>query len=233
LEDEGLEGGLQAEILNPVTQDVFDYDAVVEKDQPALDSARCVVTRQHRRLGTFPLCQIPPSFFPTGTNLIELTLIDGEKREDIWVNRDTRLVYGMDKWYSEEMPESGAVFNLVKTPKADEFKFVYKSETDKLVFVAANRIQELEELAEQAKANDLSTFDLMTRIMPYHRKGSSFVTLFTEVNLVRRTTRRLVASILSSYYAFYQKPKSSLWQFDEKKEDQGFKKAKRKYVRKA
>ena len=72
----------------------------------------------------------------------------------------------------------------------------------------------------------------MNRIMPYHRKGVPFVTLFTEVNIVRRTTRRLVASILSSYYAFYQRPKSALWHFDEKKVDQGFKKAKRKYIRK-
>jgi hypothetical protein len=38
--------------------------------------------------------------------------------------------------------------------------------------------------------------------------------------------------VLSSYYAFYQKPNTALWMFDEKKVDQGFKKAKRKYVRK-
>ncbi len=72
----------------------------------------------------------------------------------------------------------------------------------------------------------------MRRLMPYHRKGVPYVTLFTEVNLVRRTNRRLVASILSSYYAFYQRAKAALWYFDEKKVDQGFKKAKRKYVRK-
>ena len=169
---------------------------------------------------------------PAGPHLIELTLIGAEKKSDVWVNRDTGLIYGMDKWYAEEMPESGAVFNLEKTSKADELKFVYNNATDPLVFIAPNRIQELDELAAEAQENDLSTFDLMTRIMPYHRKGSAFVTLFTEVNLVRRTTRRLVASILSSYYAFYQKPKSALWHFDVKKEDQGFKKAKRKYVRK-
>jgi hypothetical protein len=233
IEDEGLEGGLATELHNPLVQDVADQDAITEQDQlPKSDSARCVVTRHHRNLGTFPLCQIPKSFLPAGPHLIELSLTSDGKKEDIWINRDLGLIFGLDKWYTEEMPESGAVFNLIKTQKADEFEFSYNNETDPQVFVAPNRLQELAELAKEAQTQDLTTFDLMTRIMPYHRKGISFVTLFTEVNLVRRTTRRLVASILSSYYAFYQRPKSSLWHFDEKKVDQGFKKAKRKYVRK-
>ena len=67
LEDEGLEGGLEVEIRNPLVQDVFDHDAITEQDQlPALDSARGVVTRHHRKLGTFPLCQMPHSFFQQG-----------------------------------------------------------------------------------------------------------------------------------------------------------------------
>ncbi|HEY3297631.1 MAG TPA: hypothetical protein VGK34_03160 [Armatimonadota bacterium] len=233
LEDEGLEGGLDVEIHNPLVQDVNDCDAVTEQDElPASDSARCVVTKHHVDLGTFPLCQIPHSFLPAGPHLIELTLIDGDKRSDVWVNRETGLLYGMEDVYADDMPESGAVFTLVKTPKADEFEYVYKNETDPLAFVSANRIQELQDLTDEAEKNELSTFDLMTRIMSYHRKGIPFVTLFTEVNLVRRTSRRLVASILSAYYAFYQRPKTAVWQFDEKKVDQGFKKAKKKYVRK-
>lgn len=233
LEDEGLEGGLDVELHNPLVQDVADQDAITEQDQmPKSDFVRCVVTKHHKKLGTFPLCQIPKSFLPAGPHLIELTLTADDKKADVWINRDLGLVFGMDKWYTEEMPESGTVFNLIKTAKEDEFQFSYEHDTDPQVFVAANRLQELAELAKQAKEQDLSTFDLMTMILAYHRKGISFVTLFTEVNLVRRTTRRLVASILSSYYAFYQRPKSSLWHFDEKKVDQGFKKAKRKYVRK-
>lgn len=233
LEDDGLEGGLDVEIHNPLVQDIRDRDQITELDKaPASDSARCVVTRHHLKLKTFPLCQIARSFLPGGPAIIELTFIEGDKKNDVWVNRETGLIYGMDKWYTDEMPESGALFTLQKTQKQDEYQFAYNNSTDPLVAVAPNRIQELLELAEEAKTHDLSTFDLMTRIMPYHRKGISYVTLFTEVNIVRRTTRRLVASILSSYYAFYQRPKSALWHFDEKKVDQGFKKAKRKYVRK-
>ncbi|MGB9586808.1 MAG: hypothetical protein ACPL7O_01375, partial [Armatimonadota bacterium] len=60
LEDEGLEGGLDKEIHNPLVQDVGDQDPITELDElPPMDSVRCVLKRHHKRLGTFPLCQIP------------------------------------------------------------------------------------------------------------------------------------------------------------------------------
>jgi len=234
LEDEGLEGGLDKEIHNPLVQDVGDQYPITEQDElPPSESARCSVTRHHRVLGTFPLCQIPKTFFPIGPHVIEVTLVDGDKRGDVWVNRETGLIYDMGNWYAEDMPESGALFQLVRTASADEFQFAYEGKTDPLVLVSPNRIEELLAFSEEAKQREMTTFELMCRLMAYHRKGVPFVTLFTEVNIVRRTRRRLAASILSSYYAFYQKPKSALWHFDEKKVDQGFKKAKRKYIRKA
>ena len=231
LEDVGLEGILAKELHNPLVQDVGDQDPITEQDElPPVESARCVLTRHHKNLGTFPLCQIPKTFFPFGPHLVEVTVKEGGKSRDIWANRDTGLVYDIGKFYSDEMPQSGAIFELLKTEKQDEFEFVYEGKTEPLVAIPSGRIEELMAMADEAK--NLTTFELMTRLMPYHRKGVQFVTLFTEVNLVRRTTRRLVASVLSAHYAFYQRPKSPLWFFDEKKVDQGFKKAKRKYVRK-
>ncbi len=234
LEDDGLEGTLATEIHNPLVQDVGDQDEVTELDElpTPIESVRCVLTAHHHKLGTFPLCQIPKTFFPFGPHLIELTLIgEGDRRANIWVNRETGLIYDMGDWYTDDMPESGAVFELLKTDKPDQFQFVFNNQTDPLVFVAQPRIEELLELSEEA-GESMSTFDIMRRIIAHHTKGVPFVTLFTEVNLVRRTTRRMVASILSSYYAFYQRGKSALWLVDEKKVDQGFKRAKRKYIRK-
>jgi hypothetical protein len=233
LDDEGLEGGLAAEIHNPLVQDVHDCDQVTEQDKlPAQESARCVLFRHHKKLGTFPLCQISDTFFPIGPKAVEIILTDGGSRESVWINRETGLIMGMDKWYTDEMPESGAVFELVKTEKPEEYKFVYDNTTDPLVFVSPGRVEALAAMADDPKTQNMTTFELMSELMQDHKKGVSFVTLFTEVNIVRRSTRRLVASILSSYYPFYQRGKSALWQFDEKKVDQGFKKAKRKYIRK-
>lgn len=232
IEDDGLEGGLDKEIHSALVQDVGDEDEVTKKDMAAKGkSVRCVLKAHHHKLGTFPLCQIPKSFFPFGAPLLELTLIDGDTRRNVWANRDTGLMYDMGDWYTDDMPESGAVFELAKTDKPDQFQFVYKDETDPLVFVPQPRVEELLDLSAEA-GDKYSVYELMQRIIGHHTKGVPFVTLFTEVNLVRRTSRRMVASILSSYYAFYQRGKSALWLVDEKKVDQGFKKAKRKYIRK-
>jgi hypothetical protein len=58
------------------------------------------------------------------------------------------------------------------------------------------------------------------------------MTLWAEVNVVRRTARRVVASDLASYHCFYQRPPGSdVWVFDERKVSQGRKKTKRKYLR--
>ena len=52
--------------------------------------------------------------------------------------------------------------------------------------------------------------------------------------LRRSSTKRLVASILSGYHCFYFKqrgPHQILWRYDASKLDQGFKRNKRKYLR--
>lgn len=231
LEDEGLEGDLAKQIYNPLVQDVLDCEPPAEADSKGVESVECVVKAHHKQLGTFPLCQVPDSFLPAGPALIEMTLAAGEKSASAWANRETGLIYDMGEWYSDEMPESGAVFTLTKTDDSGAYSFVYEGKTDPLVFVNPSRMEELATLRDEAK-DSMPMHDIMLRLMAYHKKGVEFVTLFTEVNIVRRTTRRLVASILSSYYAFYQRPKTSLWLIDEKKVDQGFKKAKKKYVRK-
>jgi hypothetical protein len=74
----------------------------------------------------------------------------------------------------------------------------------------------------------VSTYDIIRRILDHYRKGCSFLTLLTEVNLVRRTPRRLVASILSGYSAFH--PRANRWTFDPKKEPEGFDKRKVEYI---
>ncbi len=73
---------------------------------------------------------------------------------------------------------------------------------------------------------------MMQRLLADHEKGTSFMGLWSEVNVVRRTTRRVVASNLASYHCFYQRPANSdMWVFDERKVSQGRKKTKRKYLR--
>jgi len=84
---------------------------------------------------------------------------------------------------------------------------------------------------EAEESGEMSTFDIICRILSFHRIGLHFLRLFAEVNVVRRVGKRLVASILSSYHCFREKQNApGVWQFDERKVSQGFNKAKRKYI---
>jgi len=69
--------------------------------------------------------------------------------------------------------------------------------------------------------------------MQEHHSGVDFIRLWSEVNIVRRTSKRLVASLLSGYHCFYarQRGKNWLWRFDANRVDQGFMRQKRKFVR--
>ena len=96
------------------------------------------------------------------------------------------------------------------------------------MFISRNRVNELLALQERADAEDLPTFDIVREIMEHYRKGIEFLTLHTEVNLVRRVHRRLVASLLSEYHCYFQR--GGAWVFDAKKLSQGFDKSKRKYL---
>ena len=66
----------------------------------------------------------------------------------------------------------------------------------------------------------------------YSDTNATLRTILAEVNVVRRSSRRLVASLLSSYQCFYQRSGSPVWHYDAKKLDQGFDKTKKKFVKK-
>lgn len=235
LSDAGLEAGLQEEILDPVAQDVNDQDPAdvtlwpegATADAPRL---RLVVKAHHKEIGTFPLAQVPPGFFPQEPPIAELTLRDAAGNGyPIYVDSDVQLVYGLFDVYSEVAAESGAVVYLEKTDKPDEYKFTDENETDASVFVSPARMEELLDFRNEVEGGaPISTYDIARRILTNYGKGVSFLTLLTEVNLVRRTPRRLLASVLSGYSAFHRG--ANKWRFDAKKEPEGFDTSKTEFI---
>lgn len=230
LDDDGFDGGLQREILSPSAQDVLDEEPAYTPDAEPPATARCVLKFHHKEIGTFPLCQLPPGFFPVDAPVIqvELTLPTGHRIE-LWVNNDTRLVYGLLDWFNTLPVDSGAVFYLERQAP-DKYVLTYGEETEPSMFISRNRVNELMELGRRAEDDEIPTFDILREIMEHYRKGIEYITLLTEANIARRTTRRMVASLLSGYHCFFQR--GGAWVFDAKKLSQGFDKSKRKYMKK-
>lgn len=228
LSDEGLSSTLRKLLNHPLAMDVLDEDTMpLLKQQP--ESVRCVLKPIHRETGTFPLCQFSTGWFDQEPKHQEMLLRDSEGREiQVWANMEFRLMFGLIDWFYEQPIESGAVFSLTRTTKPNVFDFEWLDQQDPVVFITAQRMEELREI--QSREAELSTFAILREIMAHWPKGADFLTILWELNVVRRTSRRMVASLLSSYSCFYQRSGSPVWHFDNKKVEQGFDKTKKKFV---
>ena len=230
LTDEGLNSSLRKLLQHPLALDVEDEDI-----QPALknqpDSIRLVMKSIHRELGTFPLAQLPTGWISDEPKVQEAIFVDGSGKElQVWVNNETRLMYGLIDWWLDQPIESGAVFTLTRTPELNVFDFAYLDQPDPVVYISTQRMEELRTLGAEAEGK--STLDLLIEVMSHWPKGADYLTVLAEINVARRTSRRLVASLLSSYQCFYQRSGSPVWHFDSKKVEQGFDKSKKKFIKK-
>jgi hypothetical protein len=230
LTDDGLNSSLRKLLQHPLALDVLDEDI-----QPALksqpESIRLVLKSIHRELGTFPLAQFPTGWLDDQPKIQEAIFVDPAGRElQVWVNHEARLMYGLIDWWLDQSTESGAVFTLNKTMVPNVFDFEYMDQPDPVVYISTQRMEELRTLGAESEGK--STLDLLIETMSHWPKGADYLTILAEINVARRTSRRLVASLLSSYQCFYQRSGSPVWHFDAKKVDQGFDKSKKKFIKK-
>ncbi len=230
LTDDGLSTTLRKLLQHPLATDVLDEDVVpAPKTMP--ETVRLVLKSIHRELGTFPLCQIPTDWISAQPALQEYIFVDPSGRElQAWINTEDRLIYNLIDWWYEQPIENGAVFTLTKTPKPNVVEFEWLDQPDPVVYISSQRMEELRQIGSQSEGR--STLDLLIQVMNHWPKGADYLTLLAEVNVVRRSTRRLIGSLLSSYQCFYQRSGSPVWHFDPKKVEQGFDKTKRKFVKK-
>jgi hypothetical protein len=228
LADDGLSTSLRKLLVHPLALDVLDEEIQpAPKQQP--DTIRLVLKSIHRELGTFPLAQIPTGWLTPEPATQELIFHDTAGRElQVWMNTDSRLMFNLLDWWFDQPIESGAVFTLTKTTKPNVFEFAWMDQPDPVVFITAQRMEELRQMGVDSEGK--STLDILTAVMAHWPKGADYLTILAEVNVVRRSSRRLVASLLSSYQCFYQRSGSPVWHYDAKKLDLGFDKSKRKFV---
>ena len=233
IEDEGFAGSLRQDIFLPLAQDAGDdegtYTGAALVDEPLI----LVVKAHHKEIGTFPLCQVPDGFFPDDAPVVEVTLREEDgTAHDVIINNESRLAFNFFSLYEKIESDSGGCFRLQTTARPYEFRVEALEETDPQVYLSPERYAELLSTREQAEeSGDVATFDIVCELLEEYTKGLDFVQLITEVNIVRRVTRRKLASILSNYFCFVQKAGTGQWRFDAKKRDMGTDRTKRKYLK--
>ncbi|MBC7805580.1 MAG: hypothetical protein H7145_05460 [Akkermansiaceae bacterium] len=234
ISEEGYAASLRQDVLLPLAQDAGDDEgSYTGPAQDPRSPIRLVVKNHHKEIGTFPLAQVPDGFFPTDAPVVEVIVRapDGQTHEVI-VNNEKRLAFNLFGLYEMLPVDSGSVFLLHPTTRAWEFRFEPVAEPDPQVYVTPERQQELIGLKEAIdEGAEMATFDITCEVLAYHQKGLDFVQALTEINLIRRVTRRKLASILSNYLCFMQKAGTPQWRFDPRKRDYGTDRDKRKYLK--
>jgi hypothetical protein len=91
--------------------------------------------------------------------------------------------------------------------------------------ISMERLQQLLQLRAEAATDGLPLSEVVLRIIKAYSEGIHFVTLFTEVNVVRRIRRAQLASALSGQRYFQQNTQQpGIWIYDEKRAQKSKKK---------
>jgi hypothetical protein len=237
LEDPGLEGALKTEVRDPYWEDFGEEDEVlrVPQSKQSVDELRYTVLYHHYLAGTMKVRKMDERFFPETPKLQRIVLIDEQSRDHVaWVNLTAGLVTGLRGIYAARLQPSGGTLKLTKTDEANVFELQTEKQPDRLTEIEASRLDELHQIAEQERSRpDLRTLlDITTDLFILTPRGFDFHTLWAELNVIRRTSKRLVASTLSSYPCFYsRKSKSYPWTYDDRKADQGRRREVKKHMR--
>jgi len=235
LSEDGFEGDLIESVKDPRVMIAGQPvpEGTVPEEAPAKVSVP--IRYEHRLAGTLPVYGDLRALFPMQPDVIEITLITGGKSFTGWLNNANNLALEFGPFYDRlDLPLCGGCFQLQPRGRGitTDFTVSYTpGDVDELVAISDERLAVLESMREDPENVQTSTFDLLRQIMePYGKKGVHFVTLFTEVNVVRRTHAYLIASLLSAY-ACFSHVKPGTWAYDEKKVDQGIRKQKRKFIK--
>jgi hypothetical protein len=232
LQDEGLEADCADFVHAPQWEDIGEEAEAHFTKGDAPTKTRIVVLNHHLRAGTMKLRHMDEGLFDMNNGLARLSFRTGNNDPILigWASRDSGLIYGMGDWNEENLPPSGGTLKIER--RGGEYLVTIET-PDLGGFLTPRRVDELESMRESTRG--LSLYELLGRLVGAHPAGMSLAAIWAEVNVVRRTSKRLMVSVLSSYNAFTFKPRGQnqiLWHYDAAKAKDGLKADKRNFVKK-
>jgi hypothetical protein len=213
--------GLDEQILHYLVQELGDDASAPASSPPARISAG--VPLHHYVAGTYYLRNSDRGFFPTSPEVLHVPINtpDGSRFE-VWINNRLGLVFGLKEWYDSNLPWVGGQFSLEPSDQPDEYRLVSSGAVEPLMDVPLDRLQQLLALRGEAATERLPWIEVIQRILKAYPDGAHFVSLFTQLNVVRRARRAHLAGLLSGQRFFTQTPQEpGIWHYDEKRAAKG------------
>ena len=176
------------------------------------DETFCPLVFRHHAAGTMKLRKMDAELFDLQGPVVPLTFLDPEGREhQVWANAETGLLLGLQSLYIATGLLPGALIAITPEERPGRFQLSLAGE-DEHATISPERLEQLLALAEEAAQMEPSLYELTRQLMSATPEGARFERLHAELNVVRRTTRLQLASLLSYYQCF--RPKDSqgdLW----------------------
>ena len=214
IEIEALPGALREEVLEPIYQDVRNgVETEPDEELQSGEAIDCALLHHHYIMGTMAVRPIDRRFFASEPDLSLLVMRYGDgEAHPVWLNTKLGLLFGLSRWYQRHLPPSGAVFRITRGDAPETCVLEYDGDTEDELAPDDERMRMLERKRERVTHRPISTRDLMIDLLDEDDGGLTFNELWAQMNVVRRTSRWQIASLLTYHACFSES--EGLWTAD-------------------
>lgn len=230
---EGIDDDLRRFVEDPNYEEVGETEVALPSDLKPPKRLDIALIYPHLQAGTFKIRRIDESFFPPEPQLQFLHAVD-DKQEEVmlWVNLLLGLCFGLSDWYRKRDVEVGGIIRLERT-KAGVVRLIWTNRYDRWLHIPRPRLEELLQFAAHETIRQAPLITLVQSLLTQHPKGVHFLRLWSELNVLRRTTKIALASILCAYPMFTRvQNQEGYWTLDFSKMTEGIRPEKRIFLQK-
>lgn len=202
LAPEALAPGLAERVADPFYEDQGETGISLGEDY--LTETTMPIACHHHHCGTMKLRSQDRRLYDQPGPISLVTFVTPlDHRLPIWVNLETRLLYGFLTWYQEALPPCGALVKIQRDPDdPDVYHLLSDAQTDPGTYIGRDRLTQLQPIRERLLRKRAFAVDIVTALLQGNKKGLPFDQLWSQMNIIRRSTRLLLASTLTVYEQF-------------------------------
>lgn len=199
---EELAPGLLEHVANPFYEDQGDEH--IRLIDESLHDTQIAIPIHHHQSGTMKLRLLDRRLFdvPGPVSIVRFRSPQGVQIP-IWINLETRLLYGFLNWYDEFLPCCGALMRITRdAQEQDLYHLQYDGGTDQGTYIGKERLAQVMALRGRLRRRPAFVVNILELLLFGNTRGLAFDQLWSQTNILRRTTRLQVASVLTAYEQF-------------------------------
>lgn len=199
-------------------------------DESYVGPLRLILPYHWRQAGILKANRSERRLFPDSPARVYLQFRDRTENKPFpaWLNNDTGYLYGLKDWYTANLVPAGGIF-YVERSRGSKYEYTvwvkeaqahtfddrqYFCEVDADTYIEEDRLRDLEALRAKVEAAQATIKDVICDLFAGYPSEMAlhYRQVWAQVHVIRPTTRRTVAAILSTFPCFYQvEPRSGRW----------------------